>query len=234
MTDDEDYIALAEKVAAEMEAGMLPVAKTPAKPQKGQSVRAPMTAEISIDGDDPSEGGPGEKGGKKPVLLPGLVPDPYSVDNTLVDFLTDGEDPKVVYDQVVVEIAREAVHLKHLREVAQSMGIPFNQFSRDRVATLKDLAGIMATKAKELSAKGGNSGGPIDFGSVEFRRVMSHLITQMMDAAKAAAIPDHSIKLLASGLQQRLNGFEDKAKDLYYGNSGSSKKKEALNAGREI
>lgn len=164
--------------------------------------------------------------------LPLIVPEIPEEDKTLFNLISDGEDPKFVYDRVSLEIAEEAMHLKHLRQAAQAAGIPFSKISRDRVASLKELSDIMAAKAKELAAKGQAGGGSIDFGSIEFRRVMKYIIDQVMESAKSAAIPDHSIKLFASGLQQRMNGFEAKALELYTGSS--SKKKEAMNSSVEL
>ena len=167
---------------------------------------------------------------KPPLSL--VVTDIPEDDLSLRHLIEDGEDPKFIYDRVTLEIAEEAMHLKHLRQAAQVAGIPFSKISRDRVASLKELSDIMAAKAKELAAKGQAGGGSIDFGSIEFRRVMKYIIDQVMEAAKAAAIPEHSVKLFASGLQQRMNGFEAKALDLYSGSS--SKKKESINSSIEL
>lgn len=172
-----------------------------------------------------------EEASAKPCL-PLVVDNIPEDDLTLHHLISDCEDPKFIYDRVTLEIAEEAMHLKHLRQASQAAGIPFSKISRDRVASLKELSDIMAAKSKEMSAKGQAGGGSIDFGSIEFRRVMKYIIDQVMDAAKSAAIPEHSVKLFASGLQQRMNGFEAKALDLYTGSS--SKKKESINSSIEL
>jgi hypothetical protein len=211
MEDDEDFIGMAEALTLGSEPPVIIASNPKAVP--------PAKAKKSANDGDPDMEEPGGKQEKKQLVIPNLVPDPALIpadDFTLTNFIKDGEDPKNIYDRVVLEMAEEALHMKHLRQAAQALGVPFNSYSRDRVAVLKDLSSIMATKAKELAARGGNTGGPIDFASPEFQRVMKFLFVQIMDSAKAANIPEHSIKLMASGLQQRLNGFETKAHDLYY------------------
>ena len=217
---EDDFIALAEEVARSSETPTnVVVTVTPSGRKRSRKEEAPE------DQDEPEDP-------RKPVLQ--LVPAEITEeDKTLLNYIKDGEDPKSIYDRITYEIAEEALHLKFLREAAQAAGLPFSKISRDRVASLKELSDIMSVKAKELASRGSASGGVIDFGSVEFRKVMSYFIAQVMDAAKSASIPDHSIKLMASGIQQRLNGFEEKAKGLYSG-AAYNRKAAAMNAGREI
>ena len=203
--DEEDFIGMAQDLES--------CCSTEVPPLQESRRKVTVSNPAGLD----SEPHSGKKDEKQQLLIPGLIPAivPES-DKVLINYINDGEDPRIIYDRLVLEIAEEALHLKHLRQAVQAMGLPFNAYSKDRVAALKDLSNIMAAKAKEVAARGGGAGGAIDFGSPEFRRVMAFLIAQVMESASATQIPEHSIKLMASALQQRLNGFEEKARDLYY------------------
>ena len=224
MHTEDDFIALAEEVArtAEVPNQAVTVSAAPKASRK-----KPKKAE-SDDGAEDEQAQ--EKGPALPPMLPDVIPEEAK---TLINYIKDGEDPKNIYDRIVYEIAEEALHLKFLRECAQQAGIPFSKISRDRVASLKELADIMSVRAKELAARGSATSGVIDFGSIEFRKVMAYFISKVMESAKEASIPDHSIKLMASGMQQKLNGFEEKAKELYSGGA-YARKAAVMNSAREI
>lgn len=155
----------------------------------------------------------------------------------LINLIQDSEQPRHIYDQIVLEIAHEAVHLKNLREAAQAAGVPFNKISRDRVAALKELSDIMAAKARDELLKGAASHGSqsIDFHTPEFKRVFKYFVDQMMASATAASIPSHLINMFVSNFQQRMNGFENKATEIYTGSTtAADKARERLNSEREV
>jgi molybdenum-dependent DNA-binding transcriptional regulator ModE len=157
--------------------------------------------------------------------LPVLCEEPAGDDLTLRNMLVEGVSARTVYSRVLEEIAEEAAHLKSLRVAAEAMGIPFSKISRDRVSTLKELADILEKKVKEEAVTGGNTGGKVDFQSENFQRVIKWILAKMNEAAKDALIPDHSIKLLFAGWQQRMHGFAELAEEIYYGDDSSLTKK---------
>lgn len=154
----------------------------------------------------------------------------------LIGLINDGEQPRHIYDQIILEIAQEADHLKTLREAAQQANVPYNKISRDRVAALKELSDIMAAKARDEMLKGASKGSAeINFHTPEFKRVMKYIIDQIVASANAASIPNHLINMFISNFQQRMNGFENKATELYTGSATSADKARArFNDGREV
>ena len=197
-----------------------PVITTPAPSKKKPNKPGNTGGEYDPDGGD----------SKPPVICEPPVGD----DLVLQNMLEEGEPARAIYARVLVEMADEDAHMKSLRVAAENMGIPFSKISRDRVSTLKELADIMDKKVKEETLKGGNTGGKVDFHSENFQNIVRWILEQTKAAAKDAMIPDHSVKLLFTRLQQSMNGFEEIAEGIYYGEASSVAKKRKANGPVEL
>ena len=165
-----------------------------------------------------------------PIICDPLGPS----DLVLVQMVTEGEAPRTVYDRILLEMAEEAAHLKKLREAFAGIGLPFSKISRDLVAILKELSEIMEKKIKEQAMSGAGSSGKIDFASENFQRVFMWILREVAESCKEAHIPQHSVDLLFSKMQQRMNGFETIAEGIYQGEEASALKKRKAKSKGEV
>ena len=234
--EDPEVMAIVEQAMAEEAAiaGLIPVAKSPKIPGKSKR-KGSRRNEPPEDAEDKAN--EKELAKKLPVLTPAPIADIPEESKKLINLLQDGEAPKYIYDQIVLEMAHEAMHLKHLREAAQGAGVPFNKISRDLVAALKEIADIMAAKSRDELLKGSGAQGSsaVNFHTPEFKRVFKYFVEQMMASAASAGIPSHLTSMFISHFQQRMNGFENKATELYTGSAtAADKARERLNSEREV